>query len=496
MKSLIRSYLNWIIFVRCVQSFAPVFFSRTLSFHSVTPFHVNTNAFANPAVTSTTTGNLSANLGELLYPPAKVKTNGTLKVDSLHCIYYEEYGGRNVSSSISSQSFATSPSIAISLHGGPGAGAFPRHAQFFDPELYDRIILFDQRGCGRSTPRGETFNNTLVHLVHDLEMLRLHLDIEKFDVMLGGSWGSTLALSYAQQYPNRVGSLVLRGICLFREQEIDWLFGKSVQDASSKLCIADYDELSKEWNRLEALTIEEGSTVKSKRHVLHAYYQMLLSNDPVLRAVAAKHWLQWEGVVSSLNVSTVPILKADVDVDSTIVWDPRSREWLLSGDVERRTVISNALVDSLRRWDSKAKPLQRNLHGNNPRVIERISLNDKTKKIVETANVSVAQAKEFIPTQAMLTCYYSVNQESTMGGINILSKERIDRIRHIPCIGIQGAQDLICPLDSALDLHEVWPEMELRIVGNGKHSMYDPPITAQLVKATEQLARQPIDCFE
>jgi pimeloyl-ACP methyl ester carboxylesterase len=286
---------------------------------------------------------------------------------------------------------------------------------------------------------------------------------------------------------------------LFREQEIDWLFGKSVQNERKKLCIADYDELSKEWDTLESLAIDDVPKVKSKRHVLHAYYQMLFSDDPILRALAAKHWLRWEGVVSSLNVSTVPNLKTDIDLDSIAVWEPLSREWLLSktlGDVERRTVISNSFVDSLRRWDSKAKPLKRTMSDSHPRPLESIPLNDKLMKMIESANVSIAQAKEFIPIQAMLTCYYSVNQDVVMDGVNILCEERIDKIRHIPCIAIQGAQDLICPIDSALDLHEVWPEMELHIVGNGKHSMYDPPLTAQLIKATDRFARQPKDCFE
>lgn len=503
MRSLIGTCLNFIIYFSHVQGFAPTLVSHSYLSNVWTrndvPFHVKTSVFANP-VTSTNTGNVSVNPGDVLYPPAKLKSNGTLQVDSLHRIYYEEYGDFNASKSIPSQSFVTAPRTAISLHGGPGAGFFPRHAQFFDPELYDRIILFDQRGCGRSTPRGETLNNTLLHLVHDLELLRCHLQIEKFDVMLGGSWGSTLALAYAQQYPDRVGSLVLRGVCLFREQEIDWLFGKSVQDDMAKLCIADYDELSKEWAELESLTVDEGSKVKSKRHVLHAYYQMLLSEDPIMRALAAKHWLRWEGVVSSLNVSSVPNLKADVDMDSIVVWEPLSREWLLSktvNDVTERTAVSNSFVNSLRRWDVRAVPLQPSMSDDSPsRSLERISLNDKMKKMVESANVSIAQAKEFIPIQAMLTCYYSVNQNIVMNGTTILCKEQINKIRHIPCIAIQGAQDLICPLDSAMDLHEVWPEMELRIVGGGKHSMYDPPITAQLIKATDRLARQPKDCFE
>ena len=129
----------------------------------------------------------------------------------IHTIYWEESGnpqGKPV----------------VVLHGGPGAGCFTRHSGFFDPSHY-KIVLFDQRGCGKSTPRGELQDNDTPNLVADCEALRQHLDIEQWKVVLGGSWGVTLALSLALAHPSRVGSLVLRAVCLMRSSEILWLFG-------------------------------------------------------------------------------------------------------------------------------------------------------------------------------------------------------------------------------------------------------------------------------
>ncbi len=146
-----------------------------------------------------------------MYPLPRLINNGTVKVDSIHEIYYEEYGNERDHDD-GGQSNANAKrnrqTTALNLHGGPGAGSFPNHSRFFNSTLYSRIILFDQRGCGRSTPRGEIRNNTLEHLIMDIEKLRMHLNIDKWDIILGGSWGSTLALAYAQRYPERVGGLV------------------------------------------------------------------------------------------------------------------------------------------------------------------------------------------------------------------------------------------------------------------------------------------------
>jgi proline iminopeptidase len=153
----------------------------------------------------------------LLYPPSEAYTNGRIQVDSIHNLYYEVHGMRDNSSE---------PSLnALFLHGGPGAGCFPNHARFFDPERY-RIVLLDQRGSGKSHIRGDARNNTLAHLVDDCETLRLELGISRWDVVLGGSWGATLAIGYAQSYPDAVGGIILRGVCLLRTREVDYLFSK------------------------------------------------------------------------------------------------------------------------------------------------------------------------------------------------------------------------------------------------------------------------------
>src|SRR5215469_9152421 len=146
-----------------------------------------------------------------LFPPIEPYRTGTLRLDTRHTMYWEQSGNpRGVP-------------VAF-LHGGPGAGATPTHRRFFDPQHY-RIVVFDQRGSGRSTPLGAVADNTIQHLVADMERLRGHLGIERWAVF-GGSWGSTLALAYAEAHPQRCAGLVLRGIFLCRSSEVEWfLYG-------------------------------------------------------------------------------------------------------------------------------------------------------------------------------------------------------------------------------------------------------------------------------
>ncbi|HSN97418.1 MAG TPA: alpha/beta fold hydrolase, partial [Candidatus Nanopelagicales bacterium] len=144
-----------------------------------------------------------------LYPEIEPFRVGRLPVSDLHEIYFEESGnprGKPV----------------VFVHGGPGGGTEPKQRRFFDPQTY-RIVLFDQRGCGKSTPHASLEENTTWHLISDMEALRQHLGIERWQVF-GGSWGSTLALAYAEKHPARVTELVLRGIFLLRRQEIDWFY--------------------------------------------------------------------------------------------------------------------------------------------------------------------------------------------------------------------------------------------------------------------------------
>jgi proline iminopeptidase len=203
-----------------------------------------------------------------LYPPIDPYESGTLRADDLHTLYWEQCGNpRGVP--------------VVFLHGGPGAGASPTHRRFFDPSHY-RIVILDQRGAGRSTPLGETRNNTTDHLVADLEQLRTHLDIARWQVF-GGSWGSTLALAYAQAHPDRVAALILRGIFLMRRSEIDWfLYHMRVI----------YPEA---WNSFANFIPQA-----ERSDLLEAYHRRLNHTDPATRMASARVWSVYEGACSTL----------------------------------------------------------------------------------------------------------------------------------------------------------------------------------------------------
>ena len=208
-----------------------------------------------------------------LYPPIDAHRSGRLRVSDLHEIYWEESGnpvGKPV----------------VFLHGGPGSGTDPRQRRFFDPARY-RIVLFDQRGCGKSLPHASLVDNTTWHLVDDIERLREHLGIERWQ-LFGGSWGSTLALAYAQAHPSRVTELVLRGIFLVRPWEFDWFYG--TPDGTGAL----YPELYAEF---------VGLLPEAERgEVMAAYYRRLTGDDPAVRAEAARRWSKWEGATSFLRL--------------------------------------------------------------------------------------------------------------------------------------------------------------------------------------------------
>jgi alpha/beta hydrolase fold len=207
-------------------------------------------------VTTATTTSSSSRRG--LYPPWTDAScinchceNGSLSVENgFHTLFYQIYSQQqqqqkhptttttNEISTTNTAKNSSSPiAVALFLHGGPGAGCFPNHVRFFDPQRYDRVILLDQRGCGHSHVIQSNqlhHHNTLLHLVDDIETLRQHLDIDQWTTILGGSWGSTLALAYAQEYPHRVYSLILRGVCTMRQSEVDWLFAASATATTTK----------------------------------------------------------------------------------------------------------------------------------------------------------------------------------------------------------------------------------------------------------------------
>jgi proline iminopeptidase len=171
------------------------------------------------------------------------------------------------------------------VHGGPGAGCNAKSRRVFDPARY-RIVLFDQRGCGRSRPHAELADNTTWHLVADMEQLREQLRIERWQVF-GGSWGSTLALAYAQAHPQRVTELVLRGIFMLRRWELEWFYQKG--------CDAIFPDA---WEAYLAAIPEV-----ERADLMSAYYRRLTSADPAVRIAAAKAWSIWEGSTSFLRPS-------------------------------------------------------------------------------------------------------------------------------------------------------------------------------------------------
>ena len=209
-----------------------------------------------------------------LYPPLAAYRTGRLRVSPVHELYFEESGnprGRPV----------------VFLHGGPGGGTDPKMRRFFDPRRY-RIVLFDQRGCGRSTPHASLVDNTTWHLVADIEQLRAHLGIDRWQVF-GGSWGSTLALAYAETHPARVTGLVLRGIFLLRRSEIEWFY----QDPGGAAAL--FPDL---WERyVEPIPAAE------RDDMIGAYYRRLTSDDPETLVRAARAWSIWEGATSFLHLN-------------------------------------------------------------------------------------------------------------------------------------------------------------------------------------------------
>ena len=204
-----------------------------------------------------------------LFPPLEPFETGRLRVSDIHELYYEVSGAIN-------------GKPVVVCHGGPGGGSTPSMRRYFDPERY-KIIIFDQRGCGKSTPNAELEDNTTWALVDDMEKLRQHLGIERWQVF-GGSWGSTLALAYAQAHPQRASELVLRGIFTLRREELLWFY----QEGASWL-------FPDAWERYRDVIPE------AERHdMMAAYYKRLTGSDQEEQLRAANAWAVWEGGTVSL----------------------------------------------------------------------------------------------------------------------------------------------------------------------------------------------------
>lgn len=229
-----------------------------------------------------------------MFPPIEPYLTGMLPVGDGHEVYFEECGNPD-------------GEPVVFLHGGPGGGCAPDHRRYHDPEKY-RIVLFDQRGCGRSTPHasapGADFtSNTTWHLVADIERLRAHLGIDRWQVF-GGSWGSTLALAYAQTHAERVTALVLRGIFTLRKSEIDWFY----QSGASFLFPDVWEEY------LEPIPENE------RGDLVAAYHRRLFDADPAVHVPAAVEWTVWENSTIRLVPDAAGIAEARTDVDSAVAF--------------------------------------------------------------------------------------------------------------------------------------------------------------------------------
>jgi proline iminopeptidase len=254
----------------------------------------------------------TSTVSHAFYPPIEPFDVSTLVLDDVHTMYYEQSGNpKGVP--------------VLFLHGGPGSGASASHRQFFDPAFY-RIIIFDQRGAGRSTPLGELRDNTTPKLIDDIERLRTKLGIERW-IVFGGSWGSTLALAYAEAHPECVKALVLRGIFLCRQSEIDWfLYGlKNI--------------FPEAWHRLVAPlpAAEHGN-------ILKAYYRLLTDSDPAVHLPAARIWSVYEGSCSTLLPN--PGIVANFGADRVALGLARIEAHYFMNNIFLPT---NALLDNLGR---------------------------------------------------------------------------------------------------------------------------------------------------
>jgi proline iminopeptidase len=311
-----------------------------------------------------------------LYPTIEPYATGMLPVGDGHELYWEKCGnpeGKPV----------------VFLHGGPGGGASPDHRRQFDPARY-HILIFDQRGCGRSTPFASLEANTTQHLVADIELLRTRvMGCDRWQVF-GGSWGSTLSLAYAQAHPERVTELVLRGVFLFDRHEVDWLY----RPGGASSIYPDG------WEEFVAIIPDA-----ERGDLLEAYQRRLTSEDEAVQLEAAKAWSKWEGV-------TVTLLPSPETLEDF---------------TEPRKAIAVARIEN-----------HYMRHGG------------------------------------------WLKEGQLLRGV--------ERIRHIPCIIVQGRHDSCTPPVAAWSLHRTWPEAELQIVPDGGHLYSEPGILDGLVRATDRFA--------
>ena len=312
-----------------------------------------------------------------LYPKIKPYDSGFMDVDEHH-VYYEQCGNPD-------------GKPAVFLHGGPGGGGSEEVRRFFNPDIY-RIIVFDQRGCGRSKPHGCLENNTTWDLVSDIELLRKKLDINKW-LVFGGSWGSTLSLAYAQTHPDSVSELVLRGIFLLRKEELQWFY----QDGSSRI-------FPEAWQEFVEIIDES-----ERDDLMGAYHRIFNSDDKAKKLAAAIAWTKWEASTISLSY--------------------------------------------------------------NPATVEEMS------------------DPEFALAFALIENHYFINKGWFKNENQLI--ENIDIIRSIPSVIVQGRYDAVCPMKTAWELSEAWPEAEMVVAPSSGHTAFEAEITDALIRATDRFGNNP-----
>lgn len=246
----------------------------------------------------------------VLYPELKPYQRHSLKVSELHELYIDEAGNPD-------------GIPVLFVHGGPGGGCDGSSRRFYDPALY-RIVTFDQRGCGRSTPHGELSDNTTQDLIADMEAIRVHLGIDSW-VLFGGSWGSTLSLLYAQHYPQRVMALVLRGIFLCRQCDFDWLY----KDGANRIFPDYWEEFIKPIPQSE------------RGDLAQAYNSRLLGDDELLRMGVAKAWSAWEGNCSKLRPSPTALAKFTKPHNALALARIEAHYFVNKGFIDENYILNN-----------------------------------------------------------------------------------------------------------------------------------------------------------
>ena len=311
-----------------------------------------------------------------LFPAIKPFNTGYME-RGCHEIYYEQCGNPD-------------GKPAVFLHGGPGGGGSTTVRRFFNPERY-HIVIFDQRGCGRSKPHGCLEQNTTWDLVEDIETLKNKLGFEKW-LVFGGSWGSTLSLAYSQTYPKSVSEMVLRGIFMLRKKELDWFY----QEGASNIFPEAWEKF------LEPIDISQRDDLMS------AYHEIFKSDNTEKKLNAAIAWSRWEGSTSSLSY--------------------------------------------------------------NPDMADSFS------------------DPRFALAFALIENHYFVNK-GFLEHENQLIESGIDIIRNIPTTIVQGRYDIVCPMTTAWELSKNWPEANLIVAPSSGHTAFEKEITHELIKATEEFAK-------